>query len=57
MINDADIPNVVRAYSRAIDRVFYLAVGCAMGYFVVGWGMGWKDIRAKEKRGKKGSEV
>jgi hypothetical protein len=33
------------AYSQAVNRVFYLAVGAACGSFIFCWGMGWKSIK------------
>ncbi|KAF2103662.1 efflux pump [Rhizodiscina lignyota] len=48
IVNDADLPGVLRAYSVAIDHNFYLAAGASVGAFVCCWGMGWKKI-TKEK--------
>ncbi|KAH8705863.1 putative MFS multidrug transporter [Talaromyces proteolyticus] len=39
---------VLVAYGKTIDRVFYLAAGCACATFLTTWGMGWKDIRKKQ---------
>jgi hypothetical protein len=36
------------AYSKSVDRVFYLATGTGVGWFCFAWGMGWKDIRKKK---------
>ena len=43
-----NVPGVLLAYSKSVDRVFYLAVGAAVGCFIFAWGMGWKDIRKKK---------
>ncbi|KAK6433068.1 hypothetical protein LTR95_010754 [Oleoguttula sp. CCFEE 5521] len=45
------IPGVLKAYSTAVDRVFYLAAGLFSAGFVAAWGMGWVDIRKKETGG------
>nr|AGN71625.1 putative HC-toxin efflux carrier TOXA [Monascus pilosus] len=39
------LPGVLKAYSKSVDYVFYLAVGAAVATFVFSCGMGWKDIR------------
>ncbi|GAW16646.1 hypothetical protein ANO14919_060820 [Xylariales sp. No.14919] len=45
------LPNVLKAYSDSIDRIFYLATSAgALAVFVV-WGMGWKDIRKTKAKG------
>ncbi|KAI1379513.1 major facilitator superfamily domain-containing protein [Hypoxylon crocopeplum] len=41
------LPSVLIAYSKSIDRVFYLAAGAGVGGFIAAWGMGWQDIRKK----------
>ncbi|KAL2215069.1 major facilitator superfamily [Thermoascus aurantiacus ATCC 26904] len=45
----AQLAAVLAAYSTSVDRVFYLAVGCACGCFCCAWGTGWKDIRKQKK--------
>nr|OQO27038.1 hypothetical protein B0A51_04038 [Rachicladosporium sp. CCFEE 5018] len=45
------IPGVLKAYSTAVDRVFYLAAGLFVAGFVAAWGMGWVDFRKKETGG------
>ncbi|KAL9063634.1 MAG: hypothetical protein Q9157_008152 [Trypethelium eluteriae] len=47
-VGAADLPNLLVAYAKSVDRVFYLTAGAAVGCFVFGWGMGWKDIRKKK---------
>jgi len=44
---------VLVAYAKSVDRVFYLITGTTAACFVVGWFMGWKDIRKKEEKKKK----
>jgi hypothetical protein len=43
------LAGVLIAYSKSIDRVFYLAIGCSCACFLCALGMGWKDIRKKSK--------
>lgn len=43
------LAGVLIAYSKSVDRVFYLAIGCSCACFLFSWGMGWKDIRKKPK--------
>lgn len=49
IVSQANLPGVLIAYAKSIDRVFYLVVGMAGGCFIFAWGMGWKNL----KRGKK----
>ena len=37
------------AYSKSVDDVFYLALGAAITGFGLAWGMGWVDVRKKNK--------
>lgn len=48
IVNKADLPGVLVAYSNSINRVFYLiaSIAALCGVFV--WGMGWNDIRKKD---------
>ncbi|KAE8146564.1 major facilitator superfamily domain-containing protein [Aspergillus avenaceus] len=48
-VSAADLPGVLIAYAKSTDRVMYLCVGAACGCFLFSWGMGWKDIRAKNR--------
>lgn len=50
------LAGVLTAYSKSIDRVFYLAIGCSSVGFLFAWGMGWKDIRKKSKAQEQGKE-
>ncbi|KAJ8126216.1 hypothetical protein O1611_g7421 [Lasiodiplodia mahajangana] len=40
---------VLAAYAYTIDNVWYLAAGAAVGAFITGMNMGWKDIRKKSE--------
>ncbi|KAB8078693.1 major facilitator superfamily domain-containing protein [Aspergillus leporis] len=39
------LDDVLRAYTKSVNRVYYLAAGCGAAAFFISWGMGWKDIR------------
>ena len=43
-----ELINVLIAYAKSIDRVFYLIAGASVGCFAFSWAMGWKDIRQKK---------
>ncbi|KAH8810877.1 putative MFS multidrug transporter [Xylogone sp. PMI_703] len=47
-INSTDLPHVLLAYAKSVDRVFYLTAGAGVACFVFSWGIGWKDIRKKK---------
>jgi hypothetical protein len=47
--NPKTLAGVLVAYSKSIDRVFYLTIACSGVAFLFAWGMGWKDIRKKQK--------
>lgn len=36
---------VLLAYNEAVNHVFYLVAGVAVGAFISGWGMGWKSLK------------
>ncbi|RFU30250.1 hypothetical protein B7463_g6108, partial [Scytalidium lignicola] len=48
-MSPADLTNVLVAYSKSVDRVFYLSAGAGVACFIFSWGMGWKDIRKKRE--------
>jgi hypothetical protein len=48
-ISGSDLVQVLIAYAKSVDRVFYLTTGAAGGCFIFAWGMGWKDIRRKKE--------
>ncbi|MCJ1388447.1 hypothetical protein MMC18_001294 [Xylographa bjoerkii] len=45
------IVGVLLAYSASIDHVFYLSASAGVAAFIVAWGIGWADIRAKKTVG------
>ncbi|KAI0843905.1 putative MFS multidrug transporter [Daldinia vernicosa] len=49
VISPTEIANVLVAYSKSIDRVFYMTAGMGVLYFVFSCGTGWKDIRKKNE--------
>jgi hypothetical protein len=51
-ISATDLPSVLVAYAKSVDRIFYLTAGAGVGCFVFAWGMGWKDIRPKKQSSK-----
>jgi hypothetical protein len=42
VVSAGDLAGVLQAYSRAIDHVFYLALGGSAMTSVLCWGMGWR---------------
>jgi hypothetical protein len=40
-----DLPGVLVAYSKSIDRVFYMNIALCVVHFFLSWGVGWKDVR------------
>lgn len=48
LVEPDDLPNVLVAYAKSIDRVFYLVAAAAAMCGVVLWGMGWQDLRKKD---------
>ena len=48
-LKGTELANVLVAYAKSIDRVFYLSVGAAMGCFTLSWAIGWADIRKKRQ--------
>ncbi|RMZ39131.1 MFS multidrug transporter [Aspergillus flavus] len=49
-----DLPGVLTAYAKSVDRVFYLGVGLSVAQFVFAWGVGLKNV--KKDKGKLGGE-
>ena len=43
------LANLLVAYAKSVDRVFYLTASAGVSCFVFAWGMGWKDIRKKNE--------
>ncbi|RAL14434.1 MDR family MFS transporter [Aspergillus homomorphus CBS 101889] len=55
VVSAADLGGVLVAYSKTIDRVFYLCAGCSCACLVVAWGMGWGNIRSEKKEASRSS--
>ena len=47
LISSNNLANVLVAYAKSVDRVFYLTASAGVCCFIFSWGMGWKDIRKK----------
>lgn len=52
IVPEGDLPVVLLAYSKSINRVFYMSIALAVICFVVSWGLGWVDIRPKDDKEK-----
>lgn len=49
LVSAQDLPGVLVAFSTSLDYTFYLQAGAGVIAWVSAWGMGWKDIRKREK--------
>ena len=49
VVSPQNLPAVVNAYSRSVDRVFYLAAAVGATSVVTAQGMGWVDVRKRNK--------
>ena len=49
IISGTALANVLVAYAKSVDRVFYLTAAAGVSCFIFAWGMGWKDIRTKKE--------
>ncbi|KAK0516386.1 hypothetical protein JMJ35_000989 [Cladonia borealis] len=49
LISGSDLVNVLVAYAKSVNRVFYLTASAGVCCFIFTWGMGWKDIREKKE--------
>ena len=49
VVHGADLGGVLLSYNRALNHVFYLTAGTAVGVFVFCWGMGWKNVKKEKK--------
>lgn len=45
VVAKVDLRNVLLAYSQAVNHVFYLTTGAALGGFVFSFGLGWKSVK------------
>ncbi|KFY29990.1 hypothetical protein V494_08341 [Pseudogymnoascus sp. VKM F-4513 (FW-928)] len=43
-----EVPGVLKAFSWAINKDFYLAAGVSVAAFVLSWGMGWQSIKTNK---------
>lgn len=48
-VPEAEIPGVLAAFSKAINWVFYLAVGLVAISFLASFGVGWKSVKKQKK--------
>ena len=49
LISGADLADMLVAYAKSVDRVFYLTAAAGVCCFIFAWGLGWKDIRKKNE--------
>lgn len=47
VVSSSQLPEVMKAYSKSIDNIWYLDCGLAAVVFIFGWLLGFKDIRQK----------
>lgn len=50
VIPTSQVANVVMAYSKSLDCVFYLVSGAAVMVFVFSWGTGWENIKKENSQ-------
>src|SRR5882672_9616298 len=48
VVRPDQIVGVLESYNLALNDVFFLSTGAAVGTFIFALGMGWVDIRKKE---------
>lgn len=48
VVDPADLPGVLLAFTKGIDAVMYMTAAFAVACFAAAWGMGWVDIRRKK---------
>ena len=48
VVKPDQIVGILEAYNFALNDVFFLSAGAAVGTFIFALGMGWVDIRKKE---------
>jgi hypothetical protein len=48
IVKPDQIVGILQAYNFALNNVFFLSAGAAVGTFIFALGMGWVDIRKKE---------
>lgn len=47
VVSSSQLPEVMTAYAKSIDNIWYLDCGLAAVVFIFGWLLGFKDIRQK----------
>ncbi|KAJ5641800.1 hypothetical protein N7490_005800 [Penicillium lividum] len=47
IVSESDLVGILMAYSKSIDRVFYLTTGMGAGCFIFAMAMGWKNLKKK----------
>lgn len=50
IVSSSELEGLLIAYSKSIDRIFYLGAAIAVVAFFLSCFMGWKDIRKKEEQ-------
>jgi hypothetical protein len=45
-----ELVQVLKAYARGINGVFFMLTGLAALGFVAAWGLGWKSVKTKGKK-------
>jgi len=48
ILDPSEIGGILNAYSKSIDRVFYMVTALTAVSFFFAFGLGWKDIREKK---------
>lgn len=48
-LDPSQLGNVLVAYAKSIDRVFYMVAALSAASFFISFGLGWRDIRPKKK--------
>lgn len=51
ILEPSEIGGILAAYSKSIDRVFYMVTALTAVSFFFAFGLGWKDIREKKAPG------
>lgn len=54
VVPEEDLPAMIRAYAISFERTFYLAVALSSLCFFTSLGLGNRDVRAKQQKGKGG---
>ena len=49
VVPNGSLQGVILSYSQAVNHVFYIATGAAVGTFIFSWGMGWKSVKKAKK--------